>query len=215
MEHSTVKPKNTGKKQLFKNPVLESLTRTHISVPLIIFYSAAAVALGYGLVEGLVTPLLAVIIFIIGFVLFTLVEYCIHRFIFHMEPDNKVKSSIQYNFHGVHHEYPKDKARLAMPPVISVVLATLLFFAFKLTLGNYVFAFYPGFLSGYATYLCFHYIVHAFRPPKNFLKVLWIHHGIHHYKESDRAYGVTSPMWDFLFRTMPRVGAKNYKAEKV
>ena len=38
MEASNFQPKNTGKKQLFNNPVLEKLTRTHISVPLIIFY---------------------------------------------------------------------------------------------------------------------------------------------------------------------------------
>ncbi|MCI0750553.1 MAG: fatty acid hydroxylase, partial [Flammeovirgaceae bacterium] len=39
----TVLPKNKGTKQLFKNPILESLTRTHIAVPLTVFFTYAAV----------------------------------------------------------------------------------------------------------------------------------------------------------------------------
>lgn len=204
METTQVKPKNAGKKQIFENPILERLTRTHISIPLIIFNVGGIAIIYYGMTNGFINVAEVVISYLIGMLLFSLVEYLMHRYIFHMEPTNKTKAEIQYKFHGVHHEYPKDKERLAMPPVVSIVLVVILFFLFRLVIGDLVFGFLPGFLFGYTAYLGVHYIVHAFRPPSNIFKVLWVHHGIHHYKDNERAFGVSSPLWDFIFRTMPR-----------
>ncbi|WP_027003585.1 sterol desaturase family protein [Hugenholtzia roseola] len=195
-------------KQIFNNPLLEKLTRTHIAVPLVIFYVTAAVLMYYGSLYSSLTWKELVPVFIASFFLFTLVEYLVHRHVFHMLPTTKMKAWIAYNFHGVHHDYPKDKTRLVMPPVVSVLLATILFSVAYLSIGDWAFGFIPGFISGYASYLAVHYIVHAMRPPKNFLKVLWVHHGIHHYKDSEAAFGVSSPLWDWIFRTMPK---KTYK----
>ncbi|MGB3618930.1 MAG: sterol desaturase family protein, partial [Catalinimonas sp.] len=33
---------------------------------------------------------------------------------------------------------------------------------------------------------------------------LWVHHSIHHFKDDERAFGVSSPLWDWVFGTMPR-----------
>lgn len=202
--------KNTTQqsKQIFKNPLLEKLTHTHIAVPLVIFYSTAAALMYYGGARSALTWKELVPTFIVAFFLFTLVEYLVHRHIFHMLPTTKMKAWIAYNFHGVHHDFPKDKTRLVMPPVVSVLLATLLFSAAYLTIGDWAFGFVSGFISGYASYLAVHYVVHARRPPKNFLKILWVHHGVHHYKDSEAAFGVSSPLWDWVFRTMPK---KTYK----
>jgi len=92
---------------------------------------------------------------------------------------------------------------LAMPPIMSITLATSFLFLFKLFLGDMVFAFLPGFLVGYAGYLCMHYILHIFPPPKNRFKKLWELHAIHHYKDQTKVYGVSTPLWDIVFRTMP------------
>lgn len=197
-----MEPKSDGK--LFKNKILESLTRTHIAVPLTIFYGAAAVLIGYSLYYGVLAPLSNLWMFVVGFLLFTFIEYLVHRYVFHIATDTPKKERFQYTFHGVHHDFPRDKSRLAMPPVMSVVLALAFFFFYKLILGNYGLPFTAGFLAGYATYLCVHYSVHAFRPPKNFMKILWVHHAIHHYQDPDRAFGVSSPLWDVIFGTMPR-----------
>jgi sterol desaturase/sphingolipid hydroxylase (fatty acid hydroxylase superfamily) len=103
----------------------------------------------------------------------------------------------------VHHEYPKDKGRLAMPPLVSVALALGLLYGFYQLIGEYTYAFLPGFIMGYAAYLFVHFAVHAYQPPKNFLKILWVNHGIHHYKDNNKAFGVSSPLWDIVFGTMP------------
>ncbi|MEM1137231.1 MAG: sterol desaturase family protein, partial [Bacteroidota bacterium] len=203
-EATKFQPKNSGKKEIFNNPLLEKLTRTHISIPLIIFYGISAYLLYLGFAQTALSAVTIIGVFVFGFLLFTWIEYNVHKHVFHMLPTTKLREDIQYKFHGVHHEYPKDKARLAMPPVVSITITIALFYTFKFAIGDYVFAFLPGFLSGYASYLAVHYIVHAFRPPKNIFKVLWVHHGIHHYKENDRAFGVSSPLWDYIYRTMPR-----------
>ena len=198
------KPRNNGSAQLFKNPILEKLTRTHIAVPISLFFIISGSLLFWGYSqEGLVWTSL-VGFFFVGWLAFTLVEYMVHRYVFHMNTDTKVREDLQYKFHGVHHDYPKDKDRLAMPPVMSLTISTLLFFIFGFIMGDIVFAFLPGFLVGYAMYLFVHYIVHAYQPPKNFFKALWINHGIHHYKNHERAFGVSSPIWDYVFRTMPK-----------
>jgi sterol desaturase/sphingolipid hydroxylase (fatty acid hydroxylase superfamily) len=119
-----------------------------------------------------------------------------------MSTYTEARKKLQYTMHGVHHEYPKDKDRLAMPPLLSITLATILLLIFRVILGDFVFAFLPGFLVGYALYLSVHYMVHAFQPPKNFLKALWVNHGVHHYKDGEIVFGVSSPLWDYVYGTM-------------
>ncbi len=200
--------------RLFKNKFLESLTRTHIAVPLTIFYGSAIGLVGASLYYGMIAPMANLWLFLAGFLFLTFVEYLVHRFAFHINTDTPAKARFQHTFHGVHHDYPRDKSRLAMPPVASVVLATIFFFVYKFFLGSYGFPFTAGFLAGYATYLVVHYSVHAFRPPNNFLRILWVHHAIHHYKEPEAAFGVTSPFWDHIFRTMPKTRMNSFKVDK-
>lgn len=89
-----------------------------------------------------------------------------------------------------------------MPPVLSVTISTVLLLILRFIIGDFVFAFLPGFLTGYAAYLGVHYMVHAYQPPKNFMKALWVNHGIHHYKNGDIVFGVSSPLWDYIYGTM-------------
>jgi sterol desaturase/sphingolipid hydroxylase (fatty acid hydroxylase superfamily) len=203
MNH-TIKPKTKGSKQLFDNPVLERLSRTHISIPLTLYSVIAVGMLYYAATEIGLGASTMVLMFVLGFLFLTLLEYVAHRYVFHMEPTNEIKAKIQYNMHGVHHEFPKDKGRLAMPPIIALIYVALFFITFRFLLGEYVWAFVPGLLMGYSTYLFVHFAVHAYQPPKNFLKILWVHHAIHHYKDPERAYGVSSPLWDYVFGTMPK-----------
>ncbi len=198
------KPHTKGTRQLFNNPLLERLTRTHISIPLILFGAVATTLIVYGLNQGYINAINTPLLFIAGLLTFTLIEYIMHRFVFHLSPKTERQEKFAYTVHGVHHDYPKDKDRLAMPPILSLLLSAFFFFFFKLFMGNLVFAFLPGFVIGYASYLWVHYMVHAFQPPKNFFKVLWIHHGIHHYKDPENAFGVSSPFWDVIFGTMPK-----------
>jgi sterol desaturase/sphingolipid hydroxylase (fatty acid hydroxylase superfamily) len=195
-------PKNKGTKHLFKNPILEKLSRTHISVPLTVFFSYAAALLYWSITHTSLSAITTAGMFLLGFVLFTWVEYMTHRYVFHMDTYSKWREKLQYTIHGVHHEYPKDKDRLAMPPLLSITISTLLLLGLRVVLGDLVFSFLPGFLVGYAFYLSVHYIVHVYQPPKNIFKALWINHSVHHYKHGEYVFGVSSPFWDYVYGTM-------------
>lgn len=209
------RPKHKGSAKLFDNPILEKLTHTHISMPLIIFTAIAVVLIYYGIVEkGFEAPEM-VLLFVAGIVFFTFIEYLMHRYFYHMPATTEKRKKIAYTMHGVHHDYPKDKSRLAMPPVLSLIIATVFFVIYRAVMGDYAFGFLAGFLMGYNAYLGVHYSVHAFKVPNNFLKVLWYHHSIHHYREPDRAFGVSSPLWDHIFRTMPRKSGENPEVSKL
>ncbi len=200
--NTEIKPKYKGTKQLFENPFFERLSRTHISIPLIIFFSYAGCLLYWNTQHTSLTAGTTIFLFMIGMLAFTWVEYMVHRYLFHMKTYTDLRIKMQYIMHGVHHEFPKDKDRLAMPPLLSITIATLLLLILKVIMGVFVFAFLPGFLVGYAAYLSVHYMVHAYPPPKNALKALWINHSVHHYKDGEVVFGVSSPLWDYIYGTM-------------
>jgi len=199
---TTIKPQNKGSKQLFKNPILEKLTRTHISIPLAIFFTYAGALLYWNTQHTSLNVTTTILLFLVGVIAFTWVEYMVHRYVFHMKTYTQLRIKMQYTMHGVHHEFPKDKERLAMPPLLSITIATVLLLIFKVLMGDLVFAFLPGFIVGYASYLSVHYMVHAYPPPKNFLKALWVNHSVHHYKDGEVVFGVSSPLWDYIYGTM-------------
>ncbi len=208
------RPKHKGSGTIFKNPLLERLTKTHIAIPLVLFSVISGVLIYYGIIEkGFTTPQI-ILLFIAGMFVFTLVEYLMHRYLYHIKPHSHSFEQFSYKVHGVHHDYPKDKQRLAMPPVMALVLATFFFVLYRALMGDYVFGFLAGFLMGYTGYLCVHYSVHIFKVPNNFLKVLWHHHAIHHYRQPDKAFGVSSPLWDYIFGTMPELLKPEQQAGK-
>ena len=198
------RPDNFGSAQIFSNPVLERISRTHISIPITLFLAISSVSLYYGVTATSIPFGFGLAVAVLGIVAFTFVEYMMHKHFFHMEPDTPLKDKLQYNVHGVHHDYPKDKDRLAMPPFVSAAYAAILYLLFTLLMGDFALYFLPGFLLGYSGYLGVHYVVHVYNPPKNFFKVLWVNHAIHHYKDPDAAFGVSSPLWDYLLGTLPK-----------
>jgi len=200
--HNIPKPKHKGSKQLFENPILEYLSHTHIAIPVTMFFVSGTVLGYYAFTHTNLSNLVIGFLFFSGAIIFTFVEYWVHRSVYHIEPTTEARANFQYVAHGVHHEYPKDKSRLAMPPIIAAVAAVFLFTVFFILMGESAYAFFPGFIWGYAAYLLVHYSVHAYAPPKNFMKQLWINHAVHHYKDGDAVFGVSSPLWDYVFGTM-------------
>lgn len=204
---------NAKSPSLFKNKFLELLTRTH---PIII--TAMYLVIGVFLIRQYTvwfperSTLTLVAVCVSGYFIWTFAEYMMHRFLYHKSGDASYDSRFKYMFHGVHHEYPDDSERLVLPPVPSLLLAGTLFSLFYLIMGWYALLFATGFLWGYVTYMNLHFIVHKFRPPKRFA-FWWKHHQIHHFQQHDRAFGVTTSLWDRLFGTMPELQRKTVEIE--
>ncbi|MGV9012352.1 MAG: sterol desaturase family protein [Flavobacteriales bacterium] len=193
-----------GAGRIFKNPALEALTKTHISIPLALFWTAGVLTLWYSIGALGISWGTAMVFFLGGVVLFTLVEYAMHRYLYHIPAQTEKRKRFQYVIHGVHHDHPRDKTRLAMPPLLSIVLALLFISLFRLVIGPNGYAFGGGFLFGYSTYLLAHYAIHIYKQPHNFLGIIWKHHNLHHFVGDDGAFGVSTPFWDYIFGTMPK-----------
>ncbi|HCY88860.1 MAG TPA: fatty acid hydroxylase [Chitinophagaceae bacterium] len=203
---------NKGQAQLFKNQYLEYLTKTH---PLIIWgmYTPVLILLPYYSMETLgFSGLTVFVLFIAGMFFWTFTEYILHRFAFHYQPKTERSKRIVYVMHGNHHHYPRDKERLFMPPVPSLIIASILFLLMYLPLQDRVFSFFPGFMLGYLIYGTMHYAIHAWNPPFKWMKGLWRNHHLHHYKNDHMGFGVSSTLWDHVFGTM--FDLKNEKEDK-
>ena len=63
---------------------------------------------------------------------------------------------------------------------------------------------FAGFLIGYLIYDYMHYYLHHFVPRSDLGKRLREQHMRHHFQDHRYGYGVSSPLWDVVFRTLPR-----------
>jgi sterol desaturase/sphingolipid hydroxylase (fatty acid hydroxylase superfamily) len=193
---------NKGQARLFESQYLEGLTKTHplviwgMYLPLIIFM------LYYSHVRVGFPGWLVAVIFLIAMLFWTFFEYLMHRFAFHFVSGSPKVRRIIYVMHGNHHEFPRDKERLFMPPVPSIILVGLIFIVQYALLHKIAFAFFPGFLLGYLLYGSMHYAIHAWNPPFKWMKPLWRNHHLHHYKKEELGFGVSTSFWDRVFGTM-------------
>ncbi len=206
---------NKGQAQLFKNQYLEFLTKTH---PLVIWgmYLPVLILLPYYSLEVADFNGLSVfLLFLAGMFVWSFTEYILHRFAFHYHAETERGKKIHYILHGNHHEYPRDKERLFMPAAPSLIIASAFFLFFYLLLGKNAFPFFPGFLLGYLVYGSMHYAIHAWNPPFKWMKGLWRNHHLHHYKQDDKGFGVSSTLWDHVFGTMFDLKKEKEDKEKV
>ena len=206
---------NKGQARLFKNQYVEFLTKTH---PLVIWgmYLPVLILLPYYSGRALHFDNTALFLFFIGGMFFwSFTEYMIHRYTFHYHAKTESGKKLTYILHGNHHEYPRDKERLFMPAAPSLILSSTIFLVMYLVIRKYVFPFFPGFLFGYLIYGSMHYAIHAWNPPFKWMKPLWRNHHLHHYKNHEKGFGVSSTLWDHVFGTMFDLKKEKEDKEKV
>jgi sterol desaturase/sphingolipid hydroxylase (fatty acid hydroxylase superfamily) len=189
---------------MFDNPLLEVLSRVHPVVPPALYLPVVTFclvrAIGH---EGLGVAAVAGV-FALGLLTWSLAEYLLHRFVFHFQPDTRWGGRLHFIIHGVHHDYPHDPMRLVMPPSVSIPLAVGTFFGFQALLGPaWSLPFFAGFVIGYLFYDMTHYHIHHHRSQNRLSLLLRRYHYRHHFQQSSRGFGVTSPVWDKVFGTFP------------
>lgn len=185
--------------RLFRSDWLELFTHVHWSVPIILY---VPVSLHFLLRPSAATRAVAALLFASGVLFWTFTEYLLHRFVFHYQPSSAWGRRIHFLAHGVHHDYPNDSTRLVMPPSVSVPLAILFYGFFSLLIPvRFLPTFFAGFLLGYVCYDTIHYATHH-APMKGKLgRWLKHHHLRHHYLDNGRGFGVSTPLWDYVFGT--------------
>ncbi|TYK13350.1 dihydroceramide fatty acyl 2-hydroxylase FAH1-like [Cucumis melo var. makuwa] len=171
---------------------------------------------------------------IFGISIWTLIEYIVHRFLFHIETQSYWGNTMHYLIHGCHHKHPMDSLRLVFPPTATAVLLVPLWNLVKLFFPpSMAPALFGGGLLGYVIYDVTHYYLHHGQPTGDMPKklkgfsavvgetlwltympyqyaehpislLLWLkYHMNHHFRILNKGFGVTSPLWDRVFGTLP------------
>ncbi len=195
--------------RLFKSDFLEFFTHISPLTVVVIWLPIGLGLLDYAIrhATGAALPLSIPLGFLIGLFLWTFSEYTLHRFLFHHKPTGPRQERIFFLFHGVHHAQPQVKTRLVMPLPVSLPMALIFFGLFSLVVGSllkspeWVAPLMSGFLIGYLAYDLTHYATHHLPMRAGYAKYIKRHHMAHHYKDPDSRFGVSSPLWDFVFQT--------------
>lgn len=188
--------------RLFENDFLESLSRVHWSIPLVIYMPISAYLFYYSVISFQISFYEIILNIVGGLFVWTFTEYFLHRFIFHYELKSELGKRLHFLMHGVHHDYPKDSKRLVMPPSVSIPLALLFYYIFYQVFSEkYLYIFFASFLWGYLFYDTVHYAIHHYNMKNKFWLSIKNHHMKHHYQNSFKGFGVSQPTWDVIFKT--------------
>ncbi|HLY06478.1 MAG TPA: sterol desaturase family protein [Rhizomicrobium sp.] len=187
---------------LFRNRFLDRFSRVHPVVPFLIYGPATAALLW--MAGHSASGRYLIVAFAFGYLLWTLLEYFGHRFIFHIRSNSRSGSWIQFLIHGVHHEHPNDPLRLVMPPLMSLPIMAAVFGILRFGTGpRMALPVMAGFIVGYLIYDGLHFYLHHGQP-QNFVGCYLRRRHMHHHFRDDRSwFGVSAPWWDAVFATRP------------
>jgi 4-hydroxysphinganine ceramide fatty acyl 2-hydroxylase len=186
--------------RMFDSRFMEFFSHVHPATPLVLYLPVVGYFL-YQAWQAKFSILLMVGLFAFGIMIWTLVEYVIHRYVFHYEPKTRWGKFLHFMVHGVHHDYPNDATRLVMPPVVSIPLAVLFFGLITLAFGRFAPPIFAGLVFGYVCYDAIHYAAHHFAMKRGVWLRLKQYHLRHHYHDDQVGFGVSSPIWDYVFRS--------------
>lgn len=146
-----------------------------------------------GLHHGKLNSTTVFLTILLGLLLFSFIEYFIHRRLFH--------GSVQFmvQAHRLHHENPLgyDALPFFLPALILLVITGI---CVLLMPTSYAFLLTGTLSLGYAIYGLSHFSIHHHRFRHIFARNWAANHHIHHY-HADTNFGVTSPLWDMFLGT--------------
>ena len=196
--------------RMYKSDFLEKQSHVHPLTPLFVWIPIISYLL-YVAVAKENVPVSSIYLYAIpGILTWTLAEYLLHRFLFHIPVIGPFTKRFHFMIHGVHHEDPIDPTRLVMPPIPGIAIAVPLYFMFSLIMGSvHVKPFFAFFLIGYLCYDYIHFYTHHFTPKSKILKTLKYNHMQHHFVDPKTNLGISTPLWDHVFGTF-----KTYKSKR-
>jgi len=133
--------------------------------------------------------------YVCGLAAWTLIEYLLHRVLFHHAP-------ILSRVHELHHNSPQDL--IGTPGWVSALVGLILVaspICFMLGFNIGIPA-TTGLATGYLCYVFVHYATHHRHPRRNsYLYRARVRHAHHHYFSHSGNFGVTTSVWDHVFGT--------------
>ena len=196
--------------RMFESDFVDAFSRIPWWVVPLIYVPVTAVLVGLGWQAGVSASLLLAQV-AGGWFVWTLMEYWLHRTVFHWIPDAWWGEKFHFYLHGVHHQWFTDRYRLVMPPAASIAVAVVVFGTLSL-LGavtsawidpSWIYGVFAGIVVGYMFYDCTHYYIHHAKPKSRVMLALRSHHNKHHHnaRYADKKFGVSCTLWDHVFGT--------------
>ncbi len=192
--------------RLFNSNFLEFFSKVPWYVPLAIYVPVVFYILYISLFNHSLSLLTTFLLFfVLGLYLGLLLNTCYIDLSFITNRKRNFGERLHFIFHGIHHSYPRDPLRLVMPPSVSIPMAFLFYFLFEWIFpNNWNLPFFAGFVVGYLVYDTTHYAIHHFPIKNKFFLKIKSHHMKHHYSDENTRFGVSSPLWDYVFGTVPK-----------
>ncbi|KAF3450238.1 hypothetical protein FNV43_RR06318 [Rhamnella rubrinervis] len=188
----------------FESDFWERLTRTKWWVIPIVWLPVVCWSISKSVRFGYAYPQIALMV-AFGILIWTLLEYTLHRFLFHIKTKSYWGNTLHYLLHGCHHKHPMDGLRLVFPPTATAILLlpfwNLVKFIFTPSIAP---ALFGGGLLGYVIYDVTHYYLHHGQPSMAMQRNLKKYHLNHHFRIHNKGFGITSSLWDRVFGTLPQ-----------
>jgi len=200
----TIRPLADGSRpkglRVFQSRWLELLGLAHPVTPLLwwgpVVLYGAYVSLAH---DGVVASVGWIVV---GFLCWTLFEYLLHRFVFHMPAHDAAGRFRRFMIHGYHHAFPNDRLRLLAPPLMSWTVGPAIYGIERLVFGpRVVWPVFAGTALGYLAYDYIHYYTHHVKPANPIGRWLRSYHLHHHHDKEEARFGVSTPLWDLVFGT--------------
>jgi dihydroceramide fatty acyl 2-hydroxylase len=179
--------------------------------PPIYLYATIAALVGILAVASEVRPFAVIFVLIFfGLLNWSLGEYLLHRFAFHGETPCNHSRGYFYIMHLGHHDDPQSVDQLFVSFWMSAPTAIVYCLLAWGILGNWrsVAYLFIGLVIGYTAYELLHYQAHHGRPKLRLFKYLRKYHQLHHGETPNLRFGVTSPLFDYLFGTFQPVNTR-------
>jgi len=187
----------TGKPRFFSNSWAEAVTKVKWWIVPMVWIPVSMAS--FTVAIRVLDTHYAFLLVLLGGGLWQLIEYSLHRCLFHWVPRRGAGILLHFLFHGCHHKFPMDTDRLVFPPIPASWVALVIFAGLRLWFFFHdALAVFSGILLGYVAYDCIHYLIHSGRM-KTFLSR---HHMIHHFVDHNSNYGISSPWLDILCWTI-------------
>lgn len=188
---------------MFKSPLLEGLTFLRFSHFLIVWIPVVGANVYLSAME-LRNPLASVASVLSALAMWWLIEYVLHRYVFHSGPDRGLTGLA--HIHGCHHRDADDRLRNLTPLSVTIPVGILVYFSTQYLLGEYFGRlWFSSFAVGYVVFEIVHYWCHRARDGNRAFGFLIRHHGLHHHNGSGN-FSVSLPILDRLMGTKLKAG---------
>ena len=151
-----------------------------------------------------------------GLLSWGLIEYGLHRFVFHYDARSEIGRKIVYAAHLSHHENPDSSDQIFASLLISAPVATAYLLLAWFTTGSLraVAYLFTGLVMGYFYYEWLHFRSHHARAKLRLFRYLKKYHLLHHHQTPELRFGVSSPLFDIIFGTFRPVTSQRLQSRK-